>query len=494
MSTAGKFLQTAIAASLFPEVLNTTSSGTIGRFNKAFTGDKKTAPDIVSSLPTFGSTNFVGDGTISSFGQPGGGGRTTIGDASGDLQALNLAGGMNVLDSAGIEGGGGRTLLPSFNNIPTEMTTLFEAQQEGTTTDFENFIFDQFGGAFSGGSDNFNGQALVGQFDPAAEIARVEDVTVDNIGVITGQIMDSMPEEFKAFTTRILNSSSEEMIEAELVNLTEALMSQAELSADTLGAKLLSRFSVAGIGAGGAAIEAMKELGLEIATNTNAQIAQARLVALQNLLAQRELGIELMNNFMNQGATQRAQEIQKAIAVIDAKARVQAASLSAQAQVQSSLISRSTALEASRLNLLSNTLGQLIDAREKDELTRIGQQTLQVTLPWEVAQSAAGIPQNANREGGIDVGSIIGGVGQLGAGVGALASAGVFSDERLKENIKKIGELEKGINLYQFNYIWDKIKRVGVLAQEVEKTLPHVVSTHKSGYKMVDYTALMLGV
>ena len=70
------------------------------------------------------------------------------------------------------------------------------------------------------------------------------------------------------------------------------------------------------------------------------------------------------------------------------------------------------------------------------------------------------------------------------------------SDERLKENIKKIGTLDNGLNLYSYNYKdgYDlpEGRQIGVMAQEVEKVIPYAVVTTNSGYKMVDYSMLGL--
>lgn len=77
----------------------------------------------------------------------------------------------------------------------------------------------------------------------------------------------------------------------------------------------------------------------------------------------------------------------------------------------------------------------------------------------------------------------------LGAGIGAALS--FFSDERLKENIKPVGT-RNGHNLYEFNYIADpnKIKYVGVMAQEVAQTNPEAVKISRSGFMMVNYGVL----
>ena len=59
----------------------------------------------------------------------------------------------------------------------------------------------------------------------------------------------------------------------------------------------------------------------------------------------------------------------------------------------------------------------------------------------------------------------------------------VFSDIRLKTNIEFIGKSPSNINIYQFSYIGNPIKYVGVMAHEV----PWASEKHESGYLMVDY-------
>ncbi len=71
-----------------------------------------------------------------------------------------------------------------------------------------------------------------------------------------------------------------------------------------------------------------------------------------------------------------------------------------------------------------------------------------------------------------------------GIGIGGL----VMSDRRVKKNIEKIGEW-KDYNVYSFEYLWDNIKRVGVMAQEVLKIKPEAV-VDSNGYLAVNYGEL----
>jgi hypothetical protein len=66
------------------------------------------------------------------------------------------------------------------------------------------------------------------------------------------------------------------------------------------------------------------------------------------------------------------------------------------------------------------------------------------------------------------------------------AYSSIFSDVRLKEDIAKIGELYDGSNIYSYRYKGDTTPRIGLMAQEVEKTNPGAV-VEIGGYKAVDY-------
>jgi hypothetical protein len=63
-----------------------------------------------------------------------------------------------------------------------------------------------------------------------------------------------------------------------------------------------------------------------------------------------------------------------------------------------------------------------------------------------------------------------------------------FSDENLKENLIPRGE-ENGHKVYEFNYIGNPQKYIGVIAQEVQKTNPDAVR-EVDGYLAVDYAKI----
>lgn len=104
----------------------------------------------------------------------------------------------------------------------------------------------------------------------------------------------------------------------------------------------------------------------------------------------------------------------------------------------------------------------------------------------------AGAIQN-NYQGQLDIynaqqqgrNSLLGTLGGLGS-----AAMFAFSDERLKDDIEPIGELNDGTTLYSYRYKGDPAPQVGVMAQEIEKKDPSAVR-ERFGYKQVNYAKVL---
>jgi hypothetical protein len=79
-------------------------------------------------------------------------------------------------------------------------------------------------------------------------------------------------------------------------------------------------------------------------------------------------------------------------------------------------------------------------------------------------------------------GSLLGGI------VGAAVS--IFSDERLKEDMRPVGK-HRGLTLYRFRYKGGTATFEGVKAQEVQKLFPEAVKTI-GGFLAVDYRKIGL--
>jgi hypothetical protein len=72
----------------------------------------------------------------------------------------------------------------------------------------------------------------------------------------------------------------------------------------------------------------------------------------------------------------------------------------------------------------------------------------------------------------------------LGLGTAALTA---FSDERVKENIEKVGKTFDGQHIYRFNYRGNPMTQIGLIAQDVEQKHPDAVG-ESGGVKTVNYS------
>lgn len=87
---------------------------------------------------------------------------------------------------------------------------------------------------------------------------------------------------------------------------------------------------------------------------------------------------------------------------------------------------------------------------------------------------------------------LLGGGGSSGgsSGLNIFGSTGASSDMRLKRDIKLLGKLISGIPIYEYKYIWDDIRRVGVMAQEILAIKPEAVGMDRQGFYTVDYARI----
>jgi len=69
---------------------------------------------------------------------------------------------------------------------------------------------------------------------------------------------------------------------------------------------------------------------------------------------------------------------------------------------------------------------------------------------------------------------------------GATALAGIFSDERVKEDIEEVGKTHDGQTIYRYRYKGDPHVQLGLMAQEVEQRNPEAVGS-VNGIKTVEY-------
>ena len=63
----------------------------------------------------------------------------------------------------------------------------------------------------------------------------------------------------------------------------------------------------------------------------------------------------------------------------------------------------------------------------------------------------------------------------------------LFSDERMKKDINRVGATDAGVPIYTYKMKSGGPVQMGVMAQELEQVKPDAVRMHHSGYRMVDY-------
>lgn len=115
-------------------------------------------------------------------------------------------------------------------------------------------------------------------------------------------------------------------------------------------------------------------------------------------------------------------------------------------------------------------------------------------IPTQFGTSSPGGTATSGSSGGSILDTVSQGAGLIGklGGLSGIASsiAGLFSDERLKENVHQI-DVQNDIPIYSFNYENDDVTYRGVMAQDVLVKMPEAIKEIE-GFMMVDYD--MLGI
>tara|TARA_R100000900_G_scaffold6172_1_gene6531 strand:+ start:325 stop:1560 length:1236 start_codon:yes stop_codon:yes gene_type:complete len=165
-------------------------------------------------------------------------------------------------------------------------------------------------------------------------------------------------------------------------------------------------------------------------------------------------------------------------------------------QFQAGLLGNQLSDQYRNLGLLSGIGGQQqglqqrgMDAGYNEFLRAINYGPQQLGL---LAQGVSALPTN---QGSQTSSYKPGTFEQIGNAAGTIGTVmGLFSDEKLKDNITLVGK-SKGHNVY--TWTWNDVAKklgintpeIGVIAQEVAH-IPNAVSKHKSGYLTVNYGAL----
>lgn len=214
-----------------------------------------------------------------------------------------------------------------------------------------------------------------------------------------------------------------------------------------------------GLGAAGvsssspAAIQAEASMGVNNAANEAAAETRARNAAQQ-------LGIQLTSDAVNVASGGASQIVNSSTAAGNASS----AALGATATNTGSATNAASP-ELQAANIATDAYGNNLNA-----YSRLG---------------AADIQASAQADQGL--GTFLGSVLAAPTGAGSVLGALGLSDRRLKKNIKHVGRLDNGLNVYTYDFRAGGPTQMGVMADEVRAVIPDAVVRGDDGYDRVDY-------
>lgn len=128
--------------------------------------------------------------------------------------------------------------------------------------------------------------------------------------------------------------------------------------------------------------------------------------------------------------------------------------------------------------------GQQVGMPQMPSFQRAGvAETPQLLQAAQMGYQAQLDAANARNAG---IGNTMGGLFSLGSA--AISNPFMFSDRRLKRNVKRVGTHAIGVGIYDYDMAG--YRQRGVIAQEVAAVRPDLVRRHASGYLTVNYGAL----
>ncbi len=146
---------------------------------------------------------------------------------------------------------------------------------------------------------------------------------------------------------------------------------------------------------------------------------------------------------------------------------------------------------AASLNLAAQQFQQQLAQQAQQNRLALAQSPISNAFSYAglASPSSAGSTSSASSSPGLF--GTLQGLGQAAGGVGSLINAGstLFSDRRLKSNIRRIGTHQLGIGIYEYDIFGER--QTGVMADEVLRVLPEAVVVDQTGFYCVNYALLV---
>ena len=304
------------------------------------------------------------------------------------------------------------TLLPGISEIGN-FNTIFEKADSGALSPSGQQMFDSFLGTATGGIDYGSLFGSLGIGGGIGGGGGVSATPPPNIGVLTSQILEDLPDEFQTFISDTLQASSPERVAQTMQEFEDAISARAQQNAGIIGEDLLDVFGAQG-GTSGAAMAELKSLALQATVEANAQIAAGHIEILNQQIQAMQVGTNLVNVLTSLGATEQANLVSLQVAELQANAQIQVANINAQTSLQQTLIGATADLERQRLALLGQGFETLAGQSSAEEAARIAS----LTLPYDILLGVQGQQTQKTKDNsllGDIVGGLIGAGGQIGA-------------------------------------------------------------------------------
>ena len=380
---------------------------------------------------------------------------------------------------------------------------------------FEQMEYDSFFDAYNEGNLDATSQNIVDRANnminnPAATSSEQINQIYEQAGAntpfsiqdpalftdVVTQITEDLPQPMIDFINDLLVDSSAATIEQELDNFANTLTAQAEERGDEFLEQTMSKFaSELGTTSAGAVMNAVKEGAIELAKETNAQVAAARLQFLDTALKAQQTGLEVMQTLFGTAQQQQAMQLSKDIKEIELEATRQ------NVKIQSHV-----ALQRDLNGYLMNLLGLTMEEYRLEQQSRIQKVQFFQNYIKDLAVLGPGVSYQETRtrqstgafQVGLDIGTL------------ALAAATASSDPAKKHQVRSLDskaslladnyqpmknllpmltEIGKTPRLWEFNYINKPGRYRGVMATEAPW---YSVYRGEDGYLEVDYNKLLV--
>ncbi len=185
---------------------------------------------------------------------------------------------------------------------------------------------------------------------------------------------------------------------------------------------------------------------------------------------------QLRNQLINQGIPVGSEAFQQSIGNLREQQNL------ARLQAQNQAVLTGQAAQQQQLGGALAGLGAFLQPIQALPGQRIGTGVPQIQDPFLAKMQAdmANFQAQSQQQAGL-----LGGLGYLGGGLlSAVPFEKMFSDKRLKENIKPVGKLDNGLTVYAFNFKGNRATQIGLIAQEVMNVKPKAVVKENGFYKV----------